>query len=76
MGKKILPYILLSPMLLIMIVLVFYPVTATFSYSLKKWKLTAPNDIHMVGLGNYADILKSDSFWYSFQNTLFLLILM
>ena len=61
-------------MLLIMIVLVFYPVTATFSYSLKKWKLTAPNDIHMVGLGNYADILKSDSFWYSFQNTLFLLI--
>ncbi|MDE6936572.1 MAG: sugar ABC transporter permease [Lachnospiraceae bacterium] len=74
MGKKILPYILLSPMLLIMIVLVFYPVTATFSYSLKKWKLTAPNDIHMVGLGNYADILKSDSFWYSFQNTLFLLI--
>ena len=74
MRKKILPYILLSPMLLIMIVLVFYPVTATFSYSLKKWKLTAPNDIHMVGLGNYADILKSDSFWYSFQNTLFLLI--
>ena len=56
MGKKILPYILLSPMLLIMIVLVFYPVTATFSYSLKKWKLTAPNDIHMVGLGNYADL--------------------
>ena len=60
-------------MILIMGVLVFYPIIATFSYSLKKWKLTAPNDIHMVGLRNYAAILKSDSFWYSFQNTLFIL---
>ena len=73
MRKKILPYLLLSPMILIMGVLVFYPIIATFSYSLKKWKLTAPNDIHMVGLRNYAAILKSDSFWYSFQNTLFIL---
>lgn len=73
MKKKILPYLLLSPMILIMGVLVFYTIIATFSYSLKKWKLTAPNDIHMVGLRNYAAILKSDSFWYSFQNTLFIL---
>ena len=73
MKKKILPYLLLTPMILIMGVLVFYPVIATFSYSLKKWKLTAPNDIHVVGLRNYATILKSDSFWYSFRNTLFIL---
>ncbi len=73
MKKKILPYLLLSPMILIMGVLVFYPIIATFSYSLKKWKLTAPNDIHMVGLRNYVSILNSDSFWYSFQNTLFIL---
>ena len=73
MKKKILPYLLLSPMILIMGVLVFYPVIATFSYSLKKWKLTAPADIRVVGLRNYGTILKSDSFWYSFQNTLFIL---
>ena len=60
-------------MIFIMGVLVFYPVIATFSYSLKKWKLTAPNDIRMVGLRNYVSILKSDSFWYSFRNTLFIL---
>lgn len=74
MKKKILPYLLLSPMILIMGVLVFYPIIATFSYSLKKWKLTAPNDIHMVGLRNYAAVLKSDSFWYSLRNTLFILV--
>ena len=56
-------------------VLVFYPIAATFSYSLKKWKLTAPGDIRFIGFDNYKNILKSESFWYSLQNTLFLLVL-
>lgn len=73
MRKKILPYLLLAPMILIMGVLVFYPIAATFSYSLKKWKLTAPGDIHYIGFKNYIDILQSESFWYSMQNTLFIL---
>lgn len=75
MKQKILPYLLLAPMMLIMGVLVFYPIAATFSYSLKKWKLTAPGDIHFIGFDNYKNILKSESFWYSLQNTLFLLVL-
>ena len=75
MKKKILPYLLLAPMILIMGVLVFYPISATFSYSLKKWKLTAPGDIRFIGFDNYKNILISESFWYSLQNTLFLLVL-
>lgn len=75
MKKKILPYLLLAPMILIMGVLVFYPIAATFSYSLKKWKLTAPGDIRFIGFDNYKNILKAESFWYSLQNTLFLLVL-
>lgn len=75
MKKKILPYLLLAPMILIMGVLVFYPIAATFSYSLKKWKLAAPGDIRFIGFDNYKNILKSESFWYSLQNTLFLLVL-
>ena len=75
MKKKILPYLLLAPMILIMGVLVFYPIAATFSYSLKKWKLTAPGDIRFIGFDNYKNILKSESFWYRLQNTLFLLVL-
>ena len=72
MKKKIFPYLLLTPMILIMGVLVFYPIVATFSYSLKKWKLTAPGDIRFIGLKNYLQILGSDDFWYSMQNTLFI----
>lgn len=75
MRQKILPYLLLAPMMLIMGVLVFYPIAVTFSYSLKKWKLTAPGDIRFIGFDNYKNILKSESFWYSLQNTLFLLVL-
>lgn len=72
--KKALPYILLAPMMLIMGVLVFYPVVATFSYSLKRWKLTMPGDIKFIGLDNYIAVFKSSSFWYSLQNTLVILL--
>lgn len=75
LRQKLLPYLLLTPMILIMGVLVFYPVIATFSYSMKKWKLTSPGDIRFIGLKNYKTILASDSFWYSLQNTLFMLVL-
>ena len=73
MKKKILPYLLLAPMILIMGVLVFYPIITTFAYSLKRWKLTEPGNIHYIGFKNYIDILQSDSFKYSMQNTLFIL---
>ncbi len=72
--KKALPYILLAPMMLIMGALVFYPVMATFSYSLKRWKLTAPGDIRFIGFDNYVSVLKSSAFWYSLQNTLLILL--
>ena len=55
--------------------LVFCPIILTFSYSLKKWKLTSPGDIHFIGGKNYLDIIQSDSFWYSMQNTVVILIL-
>lgn len=55
-------------------VLVFYPTIMTFSYSLKEMKLISPEDTDFVGLSNYVDVLTSDSFMYSLQNTLFLLV--
>ena len=74
MKKKILPYLLLAPMILVMGALVGGRIITTFSYSLKKWKLTAPGDIQFIGLKNYVDILQSESFRYSMQNTIFILV--
>ena len=58
MKKKILPYLLLAPMILIMGVLVFYPIITTFAYSLKRWTLTDPGNIHYIGFKNYIDIVS------------------
>lgn len=65
---------LLLPIITIMAVLVYYPIIKTFSYSMQKMKLTAPQDTGFIGFSNYQSVLESDSFWYSLQNTLFLLI--
>ncbi len=65
---------LLLPIIIIMAVLVYYPIIKTFSYSMQKMKLTAPQDTGFVGFANYKAVLESDSFWYSLQNTLFLLV--
>ena len=73
--EKLLAYVTLTPVILIMCTFVLYPIVMTFSYSLHKMKLTAPNDIKLIGLENYISILKSDTFWYSLQNTLFLLVI-
>lgn len=34
-----------------------------------------PRDIRFIGLKNYRNILQSDSFWYSMQNTVYILVL-
>ena len=65
-GIKGLPYLLILPVAVIMGLLVFYPMIITFSYSLQKLKLTAPQDTEFIGLDNYIAILKSDEFWYRF----------
>lgn len=74
-GDRLLPYALLLPAGVLMAALVFYPVAVTFTYSLKEMKLTAPQNTHFIGMENYAAILKSQEFWYAFQNTAFLLVL-
>lgn len=72
--EQLLAYVVLTPVILIMSIFVVYPVLVTFSYSLSRMKLTDPNNVYYIGLENYKKILESESFWYSFQNTLFLLV--
>lgn len=74
-GNKFLPYLLMMPALIVMSVLVFYPIIVTFIYSLRKMKLTSPSDNSFIGFHNYILILQSNSFWYSFQNTLIIMTL-
>lgn len=71
----LLAYTLMMPTIIIMTSLVMYPIAATFIFSLRKMKLSSPQDNTFVGLDNYMAILTSPSFWFSLQNTLFIMIL-
>ncbi len=71
-GKKI-PWFLLIPALTILILLVVIPIVRTFMFSLYNYKLTAPNDISFIGLGNYIKVLKSKDFYYALQNSIMIL---
>ena len=72
--RNILPYLMMLPGSVLMIALVFYPILVTFYYSLQNMKLTAPQDNRFVGLLNYQKILTDSGFWYSFQNSMVILI--
>ncbi|MDO5708464.1 MAG: sugar ABC transporter permease, partial [Andreesenia angusta] len=71
--KNKLSWILLIPTIIIMVGLVFYPIIVTFSYSLKYFKLTEPENERFIGLENYSNVLKDPEFIYSLKNTLVIL---
>lgn len=72
--KNITPYLMVAPGAILMIVLVFYPILVTFTYSLQKMKLTAPQNNQFIGFENYKKILMDPEFWYAFQNSLIILV--
>lgn len=70
-GK--LAFAFLSPMILIMLGLVFYPCCITFFFSLQEYKLTEPEKFGFVGFKNYAGVLESKTFQDALLNTLIVL---
>lgn len=73
--KKYTPYLLLSPMIIVMGALVFYPILVTFWYSLHRMNLTKPAEYAFIGVENYLKILSSKGFWHAFSNSAFVLVL-
>ena len=74
MKKARYSWLLIMPMLLLMGGLVYLPIIRTFIYSLHKYKLTRPNHIKYIGLENYYEVLNSDQFYHSLQNSLIILL--
>lgn len=68
-------YLWLIPMLVIMGSFVYYPIIVTFTYSLKRMKLTRPDNIKFIGTENYQNILGAKEFWTACQNTAILILL-
>lgn len=74
MKNKLRPWLLLSPMLLIMVIFVLYPIIRTLWYSFYRLKLTEPGRTHFVGLRNYLEIIQSSAFYQAFLNSALVLV--
>jgi multiple sugar transport system permease protein len=72
-GKKMLPYLLVSPYLIYLVVFVLFPVIFCFFLTFQKWNIIAP--MHFIGVKNYTRLLHDRLFWKAIGNTLKFLLL-
>lgn len=70
LGKKILPYALLSPAVVVTLFIVFFPMVQAAWMSLHQYILFKPKDIHFIGLQNFVTALQDEVFWISLGHTL------
>lgn len=63
-------FILNSPSLLAIVLLVGYPIAYSAWLSLHNYNLKRPRIFEFVGLANYRDILSSEEFWSAFSITI------
>jgi len=69
-NKNIFSYILISPLLIIMIALVFYPAVLTIIDSLYSIDLVKPQQNEFVGLSNFKELLTSSTILKVLSNSM------
>lgn len=67
--KNKIPYLLLTPLVIIMIVFIFCPLIITTIDSFKSINLLKPNDVRFVGLSNYTNLLKNKDVIHCIKNS-------
>jgi len=70
---KLLPYILVSPYLLFVIIFVLFPVFFCFFLTFHKWNIIAP--MKFIGVDNYSRLFHDRLFWKAIGNTVKFLLL-
>ena len=71
--KKWLPYLLVSPYLVFVIVFVIFPVLFCFFLTFNKWNIISP--MKFIGADNYSRLIHDRLFWKAIGNTLKFLLL-
>jgi ABC-type sugar transport system permease subunit len=65
-------YLLITPLLLLLLVFILYPVLSNFYYSFTKWK--GMGTAQFIGWKNYQTLWQDEPFWVSLKNTAILLL--
>src|SRR5690348_8587977 len=71
--RNFLPYLLVSPYLLFLVVFAIFPVLFCFFLTFNNWNIIAP--MHFIGLKNYSRLIHDRLFWKAILNTLQFLLL-
>lgn len=71
--KKWLPYLLVSPYLIFVLVFVAFPVLFSFFLTFNKWNIISP--MKFIGIDNYSRLFQDRLFWKAIGNTLKFLLL-
>jgi multiple sugar transport system permease protein len=71
--KTILPYLLVSPYLVFVLVFVVFPVLFCFFLTFHKWNIISP--MKFIGVDNYSRLIHDRLFWKAIGNTLKFLLL-
>ena len=69
LNRKILPYVLLSPAVIVTLAIVFIPMLQAMWMSLHDYVLFRPKDFTFVGLKNFIAVLQDEVFWISLRHT-------
>lgn len=69
LARKVLPYAMLSPAVLVTLVIVFLPMVQTAWMSLHEYILFRPNNFEFIGLENFRAAFDDEVFWISLGNT-------
>ena len=70
LSKKVLPYALLSPAVLVTLTIVFFPMIQAVWMSLHDYVLFRPKDFTFVGFKNFFTAFNDEVFWISFRHTI------
>ena len=66
------PYMLITPLLVLLAVFILYPVIANIFMSFYKWNgIKKPE---FIGIANYKEMFTDEKFWGSLKNTAILLL--
>ncbi len=66
--------VFLAPVMLILVLYVFYPIVNTFQTSLYEWNGISADKI-FIGISNWSKLIKDGNFWFAFSNNIKIMIL-
>jgi raffinose/stachyose/melibiose transport system permease protein len=72
-STRIAAAVFLSPVIVLMLIYIIYPIISTFEISLYEWNGISPNRV-FIGLQNWENLVADSVFWKAFLNNVILMV--